>query len=124
MNINWQIEDIPNGDRVFYRANKVWIRGMDLKPKAFKEHGEGEEKSMSTNWELYSSAQATRNQATKPEENGVIAFYVGGLRNIGLTVNHAPLVDNRAHTDVKGLRDEDVEIRAKMLDLFSWEITL
>jgi hypothetical protein len=81
---------------------------------------------MSTDWAKYSSPRKCVERARVPTDNGAISFVVGQLRAITLNVNHAPLDDNRSHTDVNGLPNDlkDVELRLKMLDLFRWEIKI
>jgi hypothetical protein len=69
---------------------------------------------MSTDWSQYSTSLESRSRAKKPEQNGIIRLKVGSLRQLNLTVVHAPSMDNRAHSLVKGV--DDVEIRLKLLD--------
>lgn len=122
----WPIEAIPDEDNLFMRVHKNFVHKGNLKPKVFQERGDGDEKSMSTNWEKYSTAQETRDSSNVPADNGVIIFMVDNLRKNNLTVTHAPLDDNQAHTDVNGLPDDlkDVEIRNKLLDNFDWLIEI
>ena len=60
---------------------------------------------MSTDWDKYSNPLQTRDRAkaSPPEENGVIQLVAGDVRQIPQQeVIHAPLPDNRAHTNMKG----------------------
>ena len=71
---------------------------------------------MSTDWGKHSSALETQRRAKKnPENNGVISLIVGPLRNLTLDVIHnpAPVLENPAHTDVKGI-DKDMR---KLFDI-------
>ena len=122
----WPVEQIPNQDLLFFRIHKTFVVDGDLKPKVFQERGSDDSKSMSTDWNRYSSPRECVERARIPADNGAISFIVGDLRNITLNVNHAPLKDNRSHTDVNGLPNDlrDVELRLKMLDLFQWEIKI
>jgi len=92
-------EDIPNEDRLYYRVHQTYLLMGELKPGVFREIGDG----MSTDWAKYSTPLESRNRAKKPEKNGIVSFIVGGLRNLNLTVVHAPSKENRAHTNVKGV---------------------
>jgi hypothetical protein len=69
---------------------------------------------MSTDWSKYSTPLESRSRAKKPEQNGIVRLNVGNLKQLKLTIVHAPSKDNRAHSLVKGV--EDVEIRLKLLD--------
>ena len=122
----WPVEEIPDNDILFYRVHRIYIRAEKLKPKVFQERGTGDEKGMSTNWNLYSTAQDVQDQAKIPSDNGVIEFSVSALRNVDLNVNHKPLDNNRSHTNVNGLPDDldDLEIRNDLLDMFIWSIKI
>ena len=80
---------------------------------------------MSTNWEKYSTAEQTRGQP--PQSNGVVALVSGDVRTIpGLSVEHTPSAENRAHTDVLGLEDEETktERRDQLFEVCStWLLT-
>ena len=116
----WEVETIPDGDKLFYRIHKNYIREGIVKPKAFQERGESDSRGMSTDWEKYSEPQASLAQAKIPEDNGIVSFTAGNLRKISLDIMHAPLENNRAHTNVRGV--DDVEKNLKVRSLFKWEI--
>jgi hypothetical protein len=80
----------------------MWIRDGRVLPGAFKNRGAlGTPPGMSTNWEKYATAEATRQQAKNPAVQGVIDLVAGSVRGLpGQTVEHTPLDENRAHTDV------------------------
>jgi hypothetical protein len=85
---------------------------------------------MSVDWEKYSTAEECWQRARKPAENGVLGLVAGGVRAIeGLTVEHSPDRENnnRAHSNVWGLPDEESEVRLRqreeLFELFrGWEI--
>lgn len=118
----WPIEDIPEEAHLFLRVHKNNTKNGTPNAGAFKEHGDGDKKSMSTDWDKYSDATDSRNRAPSPIDNGVLKFLTQELRTLTLTVTHSPvfkdpiLKDNRAHTDVKGI-GRDPEIRIKLQDL-------
>ena len=121
--IEWIVEDVPNEDHLYMRVHKNYWRGRVL-PGVFREHGGG----MSTDWCKYSTPETTRSRARKPSDNGVLSLPVGGVRSIsGLSVMHTPDIEinNRAHTDVKGIVCErKTEIRVHLLRLHQVEIPL
>jgi hypothetical protein len=115
----WDIETIPDGDFVFMRAHKSFIKDGELIPGVFQNRGEG----MSTDWEKYSTAEQTRNRTLRspPGDNGVIKLSVAGIRNIEkLSVVHEPLPDNRAHTEVFG--EKTTKARMLLLREVNWAI--
>jgi hypothetical protein len=102
----WEVEDIPDGDRLFLRvhANDVRASGGKLHPGVFRE----QRGSMSVDWEKYSTAEESRNRARHPERVGILALIAGYVRSIeGLTVLHEPDEErrNRAHSGVHGIFD-------------------
>jgi len=76
---------------------------------------------MSTDWSKYSTPEATLGRARKPEDNGVVEMLVGSVRAIStLVVEHTPLPENRAHTEVFG--NKDVEVRVLLQRACRWTI--
>jgi hypothetical protein len=132
----WEVEEIPNGDSVFYRVSRGWLNPTDpqLSPGVFREH----DGSMSCDWNKYSEAHETRARTGAPLDFGVIRLHAGGLRKIeGLILSHDPdfPLNNRAHSSVTGLgpskgldsiaRARLTGIRGKLFEQFhSWEINL
>jgi hypothetical protein len=101
--MTWNVEPIPNEDRLFYRVNAKLLKDrLTLHSGVFREqHG-----SISTDWEKYSTPDETRNRAAVPDDNGVVALVVGAVRAFeGLSVLHSPdeQRQNRAHSDILGL---------------------
>ena len=128
---DWPIEDIPDADLLYMRVHRDNINIEEGRPctGAFSNHGEGEEEGMSTDWSRYSTPHETsaRIQTTKPGwMGGVIQMVVGDVRKIPLqTVQHAPLPDNRSHTNVKGPKDVQVEgtqVRYRFMRIWKWAI--
>jgi len=114
-------EEIPDEDDLFYRIHKSCIIEGVLTPGVFKEKGA----SMSTDWSKYSNAQLLLSRAKNPDDNGIFKFIVGSVRNIELTVEHAPLPDNQSHTDVIGIPPKGelkTSMRAKLKQMCEWEI--
>jgi hypothetical protein len=92
-------------------------------PGAFKDHGD-ERPGMSTNWCKYSTEERTQQEARNPGDNGVVKMSVVNVRNIeGLTVEHTPLPDNRAHADVFGDKNDE-EVRVKLRQACKWVIPI
>jgi hypothetical protein len=113
--LEFAVEEIPDGDEVFMRAHQMFFpRGM-LTPGVFRAHQGG----MSVNWSKYASPQQTQQQATKdPHNNAVLGLIVGSIRAIkGLDVKHSPEATNRAHSEVAlPTNDEDLtEVRLLLL---------
>ncbi len=123
------VEIIPDEDRLYYRIHESQVQIYDngaseIMPHAFRERGEGNEKSMSTDWDKYSDPEILKQRAREPEKNMIVSLNVGFLREETLLVEHAPLLDNQAHTDVKSgeKKIKSNEIRLKLLDEASIEI--
>jgi hypothetical protein len=114
---SWPQEPIPDEDKLFMRVHRQWTRNGNPIPGAFQDHGGG----MSTNWAKYSTPEETLRRAPKPEENGVLKMQVGTVRAIpNQTVEHTPEITNRAHTDVFGMKDE--EVRLKFTRICKWVV--
>ena len=110
----WPIEVIPDADFVFMRAHRTYFRNGELQPGVFRDHD-----GMSVNWDRYSSAEETKQQAKKfPDENAVIKMPVIDIRQIAdLRVEHRPEPVNRAHSEIYGLAgdpEKRTEARVKL----------
>lgn len=87
---------------------------------------------MSTDWHKYSSAIELQNRARVPEDNGIVYFNVGEVRNapFPLFVKHDPTLTehfkNRSHSIVLDVppRKNDIGIRLKLRDICKWEISI
>lgn len=116
---SFKAEPIPNADQLYMRVHiGTWARGGNLRAGAFQNHNGG----MSTDWSKYSTAEQTRERGRKPAaEYAVVEMSAGAVRAVpGQEVRHAPLPDNRAHTDVVGEKDE--EARTLLKRLSHWTI--
>jgi len=125
MSGHWPIEQIPDADFLFMRVHRNNIQNGQPIPGVFKNRGEGEQEGMSTDWSNYSTPEETmrRKLAVTPAwRGGVIQMLVGDVRRIPRqTVEHAPLPDNRAHTNVKGPKSGSVEgTQARYLLMKVW----
>lgn len=101
----WPVEQIPGGDRLFMRAHRMFFTGGHLSPGVFRDHAGG----MSVDWERYSTPGETQSRARVPEDNAVIRLVAGEVRAIPpLTVEHRPVEENRAHSEIIGRKDPEV----------------
>src|SRR4051794_4913434 len=103
-------EAIPDADDLFLRVHRGHIKEGQPIHRAFQEWGGG----LSTNWAKYASAEETRDQVSRlfkpdkvtpksPADYGVLSLVAGEVRQIeSTTVEHTPVDENRAHTDIHG----------------------
>jgi len=89
--LKWPIEEIPDADSVFMRAQQMYFRDGELEPGVFQSHGGG----MSVNWERYATAEETKQQARlvnkDPTNYAVVSAIVIRIREIdALRVEHTP----------------------------------
>ena len=111
--LDFPTEDIPDADQVFMRAHRNFLRNGAITPNVFRAQGEG----MSVDWSKYASPDDTRSRARKPLDNAILALVAGEVRSkTGLGVNHTPLPENRAHSDVILPQDDEdlTEARIKL----------
>lgn len=115
----WPKEQIGESATLFMRIHKSMIdEGIPI-PGAFRNHGDG----MSTDWEKYSTPKETQNRGKVPSDNGIIKMNVGDIRKIPFqSVEHTPVLGNRAHTDVFGEKNKDPEVRLKFSRIWKWAI--
>jgi hypothetical protein len=119
----WEKEDIPDSDKLYMR---VHVNQLGPDRKLHKGIFREREGAMSVDWEKYSTPFEARNRAKDPQKNGVITLVAKNVRNIeGLKVEHDPIDDNQAHSEVDCVED-DVEITKYRFQLFKlvnqWEI--
>lgn len=106
--MNYAVEDVPNDDDLY-----KWIPRSKFdddgrpEPGVFVHKGE----SMSTSWERYSTAEECRNRSNRPAAAGVVRLSAGSVRAIKLAVGHTPRDWDRSHTDVKGIKDPEVQVK-------------
>lgn len=112
----WPIEEIPDADLLYYRIHKSFVVDVEVIPGAFQERGDGAERGMSTDWDKYSTVEETLQRSKVPGDNGIAQFHVEAVRAIGLEISHAPIVDNRAHSHIKGIPHEgQLKTKARLL---------
>jgi hypothetical protein len=100
----WPSEEIPPEDDLYMRVHRRWY-GPDgeLDLGCFRNHPNKQSDGMSTDWSLYSTPLACQARAREAWNNGVLAMNVGEVRSIpDQTVQHTPIPENQAHTDVFG----------------------
>ncbi|OQX06372.1 MAG: hypothetical protein BWK80_50825 [Desulfobacteraceae bacterium IS3] len=117
----WDIEEIPDENKVFYRIHKGFLREGKLIPGAFREIGDG----MSVDWEKYSTPEDSICRAKIPEDNGIVSLIVGNIRKTDLEVSHKPSEKNISHSIVKGKKrkiQDDPEVRLILMKISQWEI--
>ncbi len=98
----WPVEDIPNGDSLFYCVHVSLVPQRVPVPGIFAEKGS----SLSTDWEKYATPEQARNYRKEPSKNGIVRLQAGAVRSIdGLAARHAPDYErqNRAHSEVLGI---------------------
>jgi hypothetical protein len=105
----WPVEQIPNSCILYYRIhrNQLGAGNRRLVPGLFHQRGDGDARSMSTDWGKYSTAAESQQRANPG--NGIVRINVADVRALpNLTVEHSPDCEsddkakwNRAHTDVK-----------------------
>jgi len=117
--IAWPKEDIPDDGVLYMRLHRAWTSSGEPIPGAFRNIVDG----MSTDWDRYSTPEETRQRARAPSDNAVIALVVGQVRTVpGQTVEHAPLPDNRAHTNVMG--EKSAQVRLMLMRLYRMALPL
>ena len=107
----WEKVFIPDGDRLYRRVHQKLVNASGgIRAGAFTDH----KGTMSTDWSKYSSPEETKHRASglPAEEFAVVALPVGAVRSLGQLVEHDPLPENRAHTNVIG--EKDAEVRLKL----------
>lgn len=115
---NWQVEDIPGDDNLFYRVhrNSLMEDGSPM-PGAFRNTPDKVTDGMSTDWDKYSTADETRNRGAKDQsEYAIVSLCVVDVREIpNQRVVHSPdsINNNRAHTDVFGIKDVESRVKFK-----------
>ncbi len=125
----WPVEAIPDADGVYMRIVHQHIENGLPTFAAFRNHGQGEDRGMSTDWSEYSTPAATRARSDKrpPADYGVVEMIVESVRQIPQQdVVHATESNNRAHTNVKGPKSRregaSDEIRLRFLQICHWVI--
>jgi hypothetical protein len=128
----WESEDIPDDAILYMRIHKNNLKsGHPIINNVFRLRPN--EIGMSTDWDKYSTPQETRKRAKNPLDNAVIALSVGEVRRIpNQEVIHSPvhadltaeppILANRSHTDVTGIKD--TEARLKFSRIYTMAVEL
>ena len=114
----WPTEIVPDEGFLFMRVHKNMIKDGKPSMSVFVNHGAG----MSTDWEKYSTPEQTAGRGRgSPENYGVVGMLTGDVRQVpGQSVVHTPKDENRARTDVAGVKEE--EARMKLRRTADWAI--
>lgn len=98
-----QFEHIPDTADLYYRVHISLTDSGKIRPNCFRDQ---KRDGMSTDWSKYRTPEQTRlgNGPEKAMSYGVTGLPVGQVRRIEeLTVVHAPIEGNDAHSHVHGL---------------------
>lgn len=130
--INWEVEEIPEDAKLFYR---IPLAHVDTDSKAPLPHAfRVNQDSMSTDWNKYCTPSETLNRFEDGKKRFVVSLEVNKIKKIPFQrIQHSPILKtdeslgNRAHTDVFWDIGEDnnlkVEIRFKYMQIYVWEIS-
>lgn len=130
------VESIPDEDHLYMAVKRAHVDPITLKPTsaAYRNHGTGLSKGMSTDWDRYASPVDTQNRLGNPEMHGVVVMSVEKIRGIAIySVIHDPVCQNQAHTNVTGPKSKDEKTekesrelinqsRLALIELSVWEI--
>lgn len=106
----WPIEVIPDGDHLYKRVHRDFIKGNGIPPRAFTNRPKGS-KSMSVDWAKYSTPEESRARAKEPTKNAVVEAAAGQVRAVpGQIVEHSPIEKTRSHSGVTGEKTTKVRV--------------
>ncbi|MFX0103801.1 MAG: hypothetical protein ACFFCS_29835 [Candidatus Hodarchaeota archaeon] len=126
--LKWEREHIPDEDFLFRRVHESFLDEDDpdfIPPAIFRESkGNG---GVSVDWNKYSTSNDARNRAREPERNGIIEISAISIRDVeNLEVNHVPIFNNRAHSNIVGLnglsKQKRTKARWRLAQASSWVI--
>ena len=119
--MTWLSEHVPDDHHLYYRISKGWLKPKDpyIHPGVFR--ARPEDGGMSTDWAKYATAMDCRMGGSNPTNNGVVQLAVDGVRACPeMSVHHTPRPRHRSHTDIKGIPQEQTQVRNKIrLHLFN-----
>lgn len=125
----WPIESIPDNHSLYMRVLCDHIDNGVPTFGAFRNHGQGNDRAMSSDWSNYSTPAETRARVERrpATDYGVVEMIVGEVREIPQQeVVHAPEATNRAHTNLKGPKSRREfgtdEVRLRLIQIFRWVI--
>ena len=70
----FEIEEIPDKDKLYYRIHINEFINGEVIPGAFVERGDGVSRSMSTDWQRYSSPEILKSRARNPNKVAILSF--------------------------------------------------
>lgn len=124
---DWPKEEIPDNHLLYMRVHRNNLDKFgEPNSVALKDNvpPEGGRPGLSVDWCRYSTPEETQGRTGKPEKYGVVKMVAGTVRAIpGLTLEHAPLPDNRAHSNIYGDK-RDQEIRVLLTRALDWVIAV
>jgi hypothetical protein len=114
--LNWEVEPIPDADKLYLRVHSDHLQAGELHPGVFRQRGA---RGMSVDWQKYATPEESiaRSGASDKTKVGIVALVVGIVRTIpGLDARHDPDVErrNRAHSLVTGMIEEYGDLPAKV----------
>lgn len=115
-------EQIPDTANLFLRVHRTWLASDgDINPGFFRNIPDTPDGGMSCDWDRYSTPEQTKQRAKKPELNGVLQFRAGDINGVpNQRLEHDPVDDNQAHSQVFG--EKTPEVRLKFKRLCKWII--
>jgi hypothetical protein len=113
---DWPVEGVPDDSLLYLRVHRSLLKDGTPLPGAFKNRPDGAD-GMSTNWDRYATPAGTRAGGKQPPDAyAVVSLQAGPVRALpGQEVEHRPVSDNRAHSEVVGIKS--AEVRVKLRDL-------
>ena len=106
------VEVIPDDDSLYYRVHISFVTTAGrFGPNCFIDRD-----GMSTDWSKYATPEQTRNAKgpAKAANYGIVGLPVGPVRKIeALSVVHAPVDGNDAHSHVMGLSKGELLTRQR-----------
>lgn len=117
---DWLVEAIPDDAVYHMRVHRQYLHpDGSVRGGCFRNRPD-DTGGMTTDWNRYATPHETRERARTPADNAVIALDVGRVHTIpDQVVIHSPVAghsdvdDNRAHTDVRGSKEHDPEVRRR-----------
>lgn len=105
----WPVEEIPGFDYLFKRVHQKLF-----KPDGTIMTGAFRDREMSVDWSKYSTPEETHRREGNPEINAVVQMRAGDVRDVpGLSVVHAPVTANRAHSHILGSKNEEARVKLR-----------
>lgn len=113
------VEEIPNEAVLFRRINRHHIT-----PEGNVSSAAYNQDELSVNWSKYSNPESSAIEGTIK----VTALSCGECRNLGLTVNHAPIQEgeafgpNQAHSEICGKKTNSIKNKLRDMAIAVWPV--